>query len=99
VADGRPEGPASLHDNGHVGWLCLVETHPAWQASEARPASSAGWLVGHRGPRRGRPTSSLLQLSDKHGEGEFTEENGERLRELAAFAGATLKALRTAKQG
>jgi hypothetical protein len=69
VADGRPEGPASLHDIGHVGWLCLVETHPAWQASEARPASTAGWLVGHRGLRRGRPTSTLLQLSDKHGWG------------------------------
>jgi GAF domain-containing protein len=39
----------------------------------------------------------LLQLSDKAGGGEFSEDDGERLRELAAFAGATLDALRAAR--
>jgi hypothetical protein len=35
----------------------------------------------------------LLQLSDKSGGGDFTTEDEDRIRELAAFAGATLDAL------
>jgi hypothetical protein len=40
----------------------------------------------------------LLQLSDKAGGEDFTEEDADRLRELAAFAGATLDAFRAAKR-
>ena len=39
----------------------------------------------------------LLQLSDKAGGAEFTAEDEDRIRELAAFAGATLDALRAAR--
>jgi hypothetical protein len=38
----------------------------------------------------------LLQLSDKAGGADFTEEDADNIRELAAFAGATLDALRAA---
>jgi GAF domain-containing protein len=40
----------------------------------------------------------LLQLSDKTGGADFTPEDEERIRELAAFAGATLDALRAARR-
>ena len=57
-----------------------------------------GWLAtavfGEDGDRYG-----LLQLSDKAGGADFTAEHAERLRELAAFAGATLDAFRAAKRG
>jgi hypothetical protein len=77
-----------------------VEAHPAWrgfsdQAGEHPPMR--GWLAsavcGEDGGSYG-----LLQLSDKVGGADFTAEDGERIRELAAFAGATLDALRAARR-
>ncbi len=54
-----------------------------------------GWLAtpvcGEGGRRYG-----LLQLSDKTGGGEFTQEDAELLGELADYAGATLDAFRHA---
>jgi hypothetical protein len=46
-----------------------------------------------------RPNSphGLLQLSDKAGGADFTEEDADKIRDLAAFAGATLDALRAAR--
>jgi hypothetical protein len=41
----------------------------------------------------------ILQLSDKAGGADFTAEDADRLRELAAFAGATLDAFRAARRG
>ena len=56
-----------------------------------------GWLAtavcGEDGRRYG-----LLQLSDKSGGADFTAEDEERIRELAAFAGATLAALRATRR-
>jgi GAF domain-containing protein len=77
-----------------------VEAHPAWRAfgdqAEAHPPMR-GWLAsavcGEGGRRYG-----LLQLSDKANGAEFTADDGERLRELAAFAGAALDAFRAAKR-
>ena len=76
-----------------------VEAHPAWEGfgTEAgKHPPMRGWLAtpvcGEDGQSYG-----LLQLSDKDDGGEFTEEDGEHLRELAAFAGATLDALRAAR--
>jgi GAF domain-containing protein len=77
-----------------------VEAHPAWRAfgdqAEAHPPMR-GWLAsavcGEGGRRYG-----LLQLSDKADGAEFTADDGERLRELAAFAGAALDAFRAAKR-
>ena len=43
-------------------------------------------------------TMVCLQLSDKAGGAEFTADDADRIRELAAFAGATLDALRAAKE-
>lgn len=40
----------------------------------------------------------LLQLSDKSGGADFTAEDEERIRELAAFAGAALDAFRAARR-
>jgi len=80
-----------------------VEHHPAWtafgsQAGEHPPMR--GWLAtpvcSEEGERR---SYGLLQLSDKSGGRDFTEDDANRLRELAAFAGATLDALRHAVQG
>jgi len=73
-----------------------VEAHPAWQAfgdqTKEHPPMR-GWLAtavcGDGGYRYG-----LLQLSDKAGEAEFTEEDGRRLGELAQLVGAALDALR-----
>ena len=73
-----------------------VEAHPAWQAfgdqAKEHPPMR-GWLAtavcGDGGYRYG-----LLQLSDKAGEAEFTEEDGRRLGELAQLVGAALDALR-----
>jgi hypothetical protein len=73
-----------------------VEAHPAWegfgiQAAEHPPMR--GWLAtavcGEDGRRYG-----LLQLSDKADGADFTAEDADRLRELAAFTGATLDAFR-----
>jgi hypothetical protein len=77
-----------------------VERHPAWQAFGTQAGKHPplrGWLAtpvcSEEGDRR---SYGLLQLSDKAGGGEFTEEDAGRLGELAAFTGATLDALRHA---
>jgi GAF domain-containing protein len=75
-----------------------VEAHPAWigfgdQAAVHPPLR--GWLAtpvcGEGGRRYG-----LLQLSDKSGGADFTEDDEHHIRELAAFTGAFLDALRSA---
>jgi hypothetical protein len=76
-----------------------VEAHPAWrgfgnQAGKHPPMR--GWLAtavcGEGGRRYG-----LLQLSDKRGDAEFSEDDADYVRELAALVGETLDALRTAR--
>jgi len=47
--------------------------------------------------QRVRTYYGLLQLSDKAGGADFTEEDADDIRDLAAFAGATLDALRAAR--
>ncbi len=73
-----------------------VEGHPAWRAfgdQAARHPPMVGWLaVPVCGQER---RYGLLQLSDPS-RGEFTDEDGERLVELAALAGRVLDALRAA---
>ena len=54
-----------------------------------------GWLATAVWGENGRGYG-LLQLSDKSGEADFTAEDEDRIRALAAFAGATLDALRAA---
>jgi GAF domain-containing protein len=73
-----------------------VETHPAWRNFGDQAASHPpmrGWLAtaicGDTGYRYG-----LLQLSDKRGDADFTEEDEVRLRELSHLVGAALDALR-----
>ena len=72
-----------------------VESHPAWQgfgdSGENHPPLR-GWLAT---PVYGedRRKYGLLQLSDKSGGTDFTAEDEDRIRELAALAGATLDAL------
>jgi GAF domain-containing protein len=73
-----------------------VEAHPAWQNFGDQAADHPpmrGWLAtavcGDGGYRYG-----LLQLSDKGGDADFTEEDEVRLRELAELVGAALDALR-----
>jgi len=75
-----------------------VEAHPAWQGfgSEAgKHPPMRGWLAtavcGEGGRRYG-----LLQLSDKRADADFTEDDSESIRELAALVGDTLDALRAA---
>jgi hypothetical protein len=77
-----------------------VEAHPAWQGFGTQAAAHPpmrGWLAtavcGEDGRKYG-----LLQLSDKAGGADFTAEDADRLRELAAFAGATLDAFRAASR-
>lgn len=75
-----------------------VEAHPAWRAFGAeaeRHPPMRGWLASAVCGESGRGYG-LLQLSDKADGEDFTEEDAVRLRELAAFAGATLDALRAA---
>jgi GAF domain-containing protein len=77
-----------------------VEAHPAWtgfgeQAGFHPPLR--GWLATAVCGDDGRDYG-LLQLSDKSGGAEFTAEDEDRIRELAAFAGATLDALRAARR-
>jgi predicted DNA-binding transcriptional regulator YafY len=77
-----------------------VEAHPLW--------TGFGETAGQHQPLRGLLAApvcggdgrhyGLLQLSDKSDGGEFTAEDEERIRELAAFAGATLDALRAARR-
>jgi hypothetical protein len=76
-----------------------VEAHPAWQAfgnQAGKHPPMRGWLAtavcGEDGRRYG-----LLQLSDKQGGLGFTDEDGDRIRELAALVGETLDALRAAR--
>jgi GAF domain len=76
-----------------------VEAHPAWKAfgnQAGKHPPLRGWLAtavcSEEGDRYG-----LLQLSDKTGGADFTGEDSDRVRELAAFAGATLDALRAAR--
>lgn len=75
-----------------------VEGHPAWRAFgglTARHAPLRGWLATPVCPENAR-SYGLLQLSDKAGGADFTEEDPDNIRELAAFAGATLDSLRAA---
>ena len=76
-----------------------VEAHPAWggfgsQAGKHPPMR--GWLAtavcGEDDRRYG-----LLQLSDKRGDADFTEEDSASIRDLAALIGETLDALRAAR--
>lgn len=75
-----------------------VEAHPDWQAfgqQAGKHPPMRGWLAtavcGENDFRHG-----LLQLSDKRGDADFTEEDAASVRELAALVGETLDALRTA---
>jgi GAF domain-containing protein len=77
-----------------------VEAHPSWtgfgdQADKHPPFR--GWLATAVCGEGGR-SYGLLQLSDKSDGGDFTAEDGERMLELAALAGATLDALRAARR-
>jgi GAF domain len=76
-----------------------VEQHPAWRefGDEAgKHPPMRGWLAtavcGENGRRYG-----LLQLSDKEGDADFTEEDATSISELAALVGETLDALRAAR--
>jgi GAF domain-containing protein len=77
-----------------------VEAHPNWagfgdQAAQHPPLR--GWLAT---PVCGDDDRSygLLQLSDKAGGADFTAGDEDRIRELAAFAGAAPDALRAARR-
>lgn len=77
-----------------------VEAHPAWsgfgsQAPHHPPLR--GWLATAVCGEEGR-NYGLLQLSDKADGADFTAEDEDAIRELAAFAGATLDALRAARR-
>ena len=77
-----------------------VEPHPAWsgfglQAPHHLPLR--GWLATAVCGEDGR-NYGLLQLSDKAEGADFTAEDEDAIRELAAFAGATLDALRAARR-
>lgn len=77
-----------------------VEAHPAWTGfgdQAAQHAPMRGWLAVAVCGDDGR-AYGLLQLSDKSDGGDFTEEDEESIRELAAFAGATLDALRAGRR-
>jgi GAF domain-containing protein len=76
-----------------------VETHPAWRGfgdEVGKHPPMRGWLAtavcGEGGRRYG-----LLQLSDKRGDVDFTEEDAASIRELAALVGDTLDALRSTR--
>lgn len=74
-----------------------VEAHPAWEAFGTQAGSHPpmrGWLATPVCAEEDGRSYGLLQLSDKAGGADFTEEDETRLRELAAFAGAALDALR-----
>jgi GAF domain-containing protein len=77
-----------------------VEAHPAWtgfgdQAPDHPPMR--GWLATSVWGEAGR-CYGLLQLSDKEGGLDFTDDDAQRIQELSAFAGATLDALRAARR-
>jgi GAF domain len=76
-----------------------VERHPAWRGFGEHAATHPpmrGWLAtavcGENDRRYG-----MLQLSDKQGGAEFTEEDADSIRELAALVGETLDALRATR--
>src|SRR5262245_4879076 len=77
-----------------------VEAHPEWggfgELAGSHPPMR-GWLAtavcGENGGAYG-----LLQLSDKSEGADFTADDEDSIRELAAFAGATLDALRAARR-
>ena len=75
-----------------------VEHHPAWhgfgdQAGKHPPMR--GWLATPISSAEGDGRRyGLLQLSDKSGGRDFTEEDAHRVCELAAYTGATLDAFR-----
>jgi signal transduction histidine kinase len=73
-----------------------VEAHPAWRAfgdQAGKHPPMRGWLAtavcGEQARRYG-----MLQLSDKQGDADFTEQDEVWIRELAALAGVTLDAFR-----
>lgn len=77
-----------------------VEAHPAWlsfgtQAGKHPPLR--GWLATPLCSEDGVPYG-LLQLSDKARGADFTDDDADRIRELAALAAATLDALRAARR-
>jgi GAF domain-containing protein len=77
-----------------------VEAHPDWTGfgeESPRHPPLRGWLATPVCGDDGRDYG-LLQLSDKAGGGDFTAEDEDRIRELAAFAGATLDALSAASE-
>jgi GAF domain-containing protein len=77
-----------------------VEAHPAWQAFGTQAGKHPplrGWLATPVCSEDGR-SYGMLQLSDKAGGADFTEEDAGNVRDLAAFAGATLDALRAARR-
>jgi len=77
-----------------------VEAHPAWTAFGTQAAAHPplrGWLASAVYGEDGR-NYGLLQLSDKAAGADFTAEDADRLRELAAFTGATLDAFRAARR-
>jgi GAF domain-containing protein len=76
-----------------------VEAHPAWTGFGSQAGSHPpmrGWLATAVCAEDGR-SYGLLQLSDKQGGQDFSEQDADNIRELAAFAGATLDALRAAR--
>ena len=76
-----------------------VEAHPEWRAfgSQAdKHPPLRGWLATPVCSEDARPYG-LLQHSNKAGGADFTEEDADNIRDLAAFAGATLDALRAAR--
>jgi GAF domain-containing protein len=77
-----------------------VEAHPDWIGfgdEAGRHPPMRGWLATPVCAEDGRDYG-LLQLSDKADGAEFTAEDEDRIRELAAFAGTTLDALRAARR-
>jgi GAF domain len=75
-----------------------VEAHPAWRAfgdEAGKHPPMRGWIAtavcGENDRRYG-----LLQLTDKQGDANFSEEDSASIRELAALVGETLDALRAA---
>lgn len=77
-----------------------VEAHPDFagfgDVADSHPPMR-GWLAAAVCGEDGR-SYGLLQLSDKSEGADFTAEDEDRIRELAAFAGATLDALRAAQR-
>jgi GAF domain-containing protein len=76
-----------------------VEAHPDWHGFGNQAAAHPplrGWLATPVSAQDGQ-SYGLLQLSDKGGGADFTEADADNVRELAAFAGAALDALRAAR--